>query len=148
MDIGDVVKDFELPDQNGTLRRLSSMLEEGPVVLFFYPAAMSKGCTVEVCHFRDLAGEFRATGAQPVGISADDVSKQQQFAGANDVPFPLLSDKDKLVAEQFGVRRRLGLPVKRHTFVISPDSTVLEVISSELSMEAHADRALEVLRQG
>jgi thioredoxin-dependent peroxiredoxin len=103
---------------------------------------------VQVCHFRDLAGEFRALRAQPVGISADHVTRQKEFAEVNGVPFPLLSDSDKNVAEQFGVRRRLGvIPVKRHTFVIGTDSTVLAVISSELNMRAHADQALEVLRK-
>ncbi|PSL08552.1 peroxiredoxin Q/BCP [Haloactinopolyspora alba] len=147
MKAGDVVEDFELPDQDGTPRRLSEMLADGPVVLFFYPAAMTKGCTAEVCHFRDLVAEFTAVGAQTVGISADDVSRQQEFADRNGVGFPLLSDEDRTVAERFGVKRRIGpIPVKRHTFVIGADQRVVEVIRSEVSMDAHADRALEVLR--
>ncbi|WP_129664450.1 peroxiredoxin [Phytoactinopolyspora endophytica] len=147
MERGDKVEDFELPDRDGTPRRLSTLLADGPVVLFFYPAAMTKGCTAEVCHFRDLSSEFRALGAQPVGVSADLVDRQQQFATANDVPFPLLSDPDRKVAAQFGVRRRLGpIPVKRHTFVIGADARVIDVVRSEFNMEAHADRALEVLR--
>lgn len=146
VDVGDIVEDFELPDQDGQRRRLSEMLRDGPVVLFFYPAAMSKGCTVEVCHFRDLAAEFRTAGAQPVGISADVVDRQQAFATQNEVPFPLLSDTEREVARQFGVRRRIGpIPVKRHTFVIGTDSRVIEVIRSELSMQTHADRALDAL---
>lgn len=147
MRVGDVVDDFELPDQDGTVRRLSELLADGPVVLFFYPAAMTKGCTAEVCHFRDLATEFSDVGAQPVGISADDVSRQKTFAGANDVGFPLLSDTDKTVAAQFDVKRRVGpIPVKRHSFVIGTDARVIEVIRNEFTMNAHADRALETLR--
>ena len=60
MRTGDQVPDFELPDQTGTPRRLSTLLADGPVVLFFYPAAMTYGCTKESCHFRDLASEFAA----------------------------------------------------------------------------------------
>jgi len=60
MQKGDVVPDFTLPDQTGAPRRLSDFLANGPVVLFFYPAAMTYGCTKESCHFRDLAGEFTA----------------------------------------------------------------------------------------
>ena len=67
---GDVVSDFELPDETGTPRRLSELLADGPVVLFFYPAALSLGCTMESCHFRDLIGEFKAVGAQPGGAAA------------------------------------------------------------------------------
>ncbi|NED98650.1 peroxiredoxin [Phytoactinopolyspora halotolerans] len=148
MERGDAVEDFELPDQDGNLRRLSTMLAAGPVVLFFYPAAMSKGCTAEVCRFRDLNAEFAAVGAQPVGVSADSVDEQQRFAAGNDVPFPLLSDPDRKVAAQFGVRRRFGpIPVKRHTFVIGTDARVVDVVRSEFSMDIHADRALEVLGQ-
>ena len=75
---GDIVHDFELPDENGTPRRLSELLAAGPVVLFFYPAAMTYGCTKESCHFRDMKAEFEAVGAQRVGISADKVEKQKR----------------------------------------------------------------------
>ncbi|TWP47256.1 peroxiredoxin [Lentzea tibetensis] len=144
---GDLAPDFTLPDQHNQLSSLGELLSGGPVVLFFYPAAMTGGCTAETCHFRDLAAEFRAAGAQRVGISRDSVGRQHRFADTYDVGFPLLSDTDGLVAEQFGVKRRFGpLPVKRHTFVIDRDRTVLEVIKSEFNMNAHADKALEALR--
>src|SRR5271155_4508493 len=116
MKTGDTVADFELPDQTGTPRKLSALLSDGPVVLFFYPAAMTPGGTKEACHFRDLAQEFAAVGAN---------------------------------ANQFGVKRGLLgklLPVKRTTFVIDTNRTVLDVISSELSMDSHADKALQTLR--
>jgi peroxiredoxin Q/BCP len=145
---GDQVDDFELPDQTGTARRLSDMLANGPVVLFFYPAALTYGCTKESCHFRDLAAEFKTAGAQPVGISRDAVTKQQQFDEKHSLGFPLLSDADRKVAEAFGVKGgMLGLsPVKRSTFVIDRDRTVRAVISSEISMNSHADRALEAVK--
>lgn len=147
MRTGDVVADFELPDETGTPRRLSELLAEGPVVLFFYPMALSPGCTAESCHFRDLIGDFKALGAQPVGISGDDVDKQARFAEKHSFGYPLLADSDKKVAAQFGVKRRLGmLPVQRTTFVIDTDSKVLDVISSEVRMNVHADRALEALK--
>lgn len=147
VDVGDKVEDFELPDESGAVRRLSELLGEGPVVLFFYPAALSPGCTAEACHFRDLAAEFAAAGARPVGISGDAVDRQQEFAGRHTLGFPLLSDADGTVREQFGVKRGFSLaPTKRVTFVIAEDRTVLEVVRSELRMSAHADRALAALR--
>ncbi|MGV0634752.1 peroxiredoxin [Mycolicibacillus trivialis] len=148
---GDTVADFELPDQTGTPRRLSALLADGPVVLFFYPAALTPGCTKEACHFRDLTAEFAAAGATRVGISADPVAKQAKFAEKYSFDYPLLSDPDGTVATQFGVKRGLLgrlLPVKRTTFVIGTDRRVLEVIASEFSMETHADKALETLRAG
>ena len=146
---GDQVNDFELPDQTGTVRSLTSLLADGPVVLFFYPAAMTPGCTKEACHFRDLASEFASVGANRVGISTDPVAKQAMFAGQQQFDYPLLSDVDGTVAIQFGVKRGLLgklMPVKRMTFVIDTDRTVLDVIASEISMDSHADKALATLR--
>jgi peroxiredoxin Q/BCP len=148
MNVGDTVEDFELPDETGTPRRLSDLLAGGPVVLFFYPAAMTSGCTKESCHFRDLGAEFKAVGAQRVGISADGVDKQQQFSEKHTFDFPLLSDPDRTVAGQFGVRRRIGfLPNKRQTFVIDSDRHLIGSISSETNMNTHADQALDLLRK-
>ncbi|MEU8982998.1 peroxiredoxin [Streptomyces sp. NPDC058251] len=145
--IGDTVEDFTLPDETGASRSLSELLGDGPVVLFFYPAALTAGCTAEACHFRDLATEFAAAGARPVGISGDTVDKQQEFAGRHTLGFPLLSDTDGTVRERFGVKRGFSLaPTKRVTFVIARDRTILEVVRSELRMSAHADRALAALR--
>ncbi len=146
---GDTVADFELPDQTGTPRTLSALLSDGPVVLFFYPAAMTPGCTKEACHFRDLAAEFAAVGASRVGISTDPVGKQAKFVDMHKFDYPLLSDSDGAVAAQFGVKRGLLgklMPVKRTTFVIDTDRTVLDVIASEFSMDTHADKALATLR--
>jgi peroxiredoxin Q/BCP len=144
---GDKVDDFELPDQTGTPRKLSDLLASGPVVLFFYPAAMTYGCTKESCHFRDLKAEFEAVGAQRVGISADTVEKQLQFADKHGFDYPLLSDPDRKVAAMFGVARKVSLlAVKRTTFVIDTDRTILAVIHSEVSMNQHADKALDTLR--
>ncbi|MEU0442601.1 MULTISPECIES: peroxiredoxin [unclassified Streptomyces] len=144
---GDRVEDFALPDETGTVRTLSEFLADGPVVLFFYPAALSPGCTAEACHFRDLAAEFAAVGARPVGISGDAVERQQEFAGRHGLGIPLLSDPDGKVRELFGVRRGFSLaPTRRATFVIAEDRTVLEVVRSELRMNTHADRALAALR--
>ena len=144
---GDVVEDFELPDETGTKRKLSDFLAKGPVVLFFYPAAMTYGCTKESCHFRDLKTEFEEVGAQRIGISADSVDKQRQFSEKHSFDYPLLSDEDRTVAEAFGVKRGFGpLPNKRVTFVIDTDRRLLDVISSEVRMNTHADQALDVLR--
>ena len=146
MQTGDVVPDFELPDQHGTPRRLSTLLADGPVVLFFYPAALTTGCTKEARHFRDLAAEYRAAGVQRVGISRDAVEKQKRFADTHAFDYPLLSDADGSVARSLGVKRRFITPVKRVTFAIDTDRTIRKVIASELNMSVHADRALAALR--
>ena len=145
---GDVVDDFELLDQDAEPRRLSTMLADGPIVLFFYPAAMSRGCTMEACNFRDLAAEFEAAGAQRVGISGDAPSKQKEFATAHNFDYTLLSDPGNEVGLRFGIKRKIALgPIrlKRLTYVIDTDRRILDVIHSELNMNEHAAKALQVL---
>ncbi|MCW2658650.1 MAG: bcpB [Jatrophihabitans sp.] len=146
---GDEVPDFELPDQDGVERSLSALLADGPVVLFFYPAAMTSGCTKEACHFRDVGAEYTAAGVQRVGISRDSVAKQKEFSDLHSFDYPLLSDVGGTVADLFGVKRsgllgRLG-PVKRWTFAIGKDGKVVKAIHSEMNMNLHADEALSAL---
>ncbi len=171
---GETAPDFTLYDHSGRPTTLSTLLSDGPVVLFFYPLASSPICTAQACHFRDLSTEFAAVGAQRVGISTDTVSRQARFARQRSFDYPLLSDSDGVVSELFGVRRgrlarlrdsalsrkparrgrhvrRRGLlarllPVKRTTFVIDTDRTVLKVVSSDLRASKHADETLSFLR--
>jgi peroxiredoxin Q/BCP len=171
---GDKAPDFTLYDHTGRPRTLSALLSDGPVVLFFFPLASSPICTAQACHFRDLSDEFARVGAHRVGISTDTVDKQAHFAQQRAFDYPLLSDADGVVSELFGVRRgrlaklrssavareaarrgrhsrRRGLlarllPVKRTTFVIDTDRTVLKVVSNELRASVHADQALWFLQ--
>lgn len=167
---GEKAPDFTLYDHTGRPRSLAAFLSDGPVVLFFFPLASSPICTAQACHFRDLSHEFATVGAQRVGISTDTVDKQAHFAQQRSFDYPLLSDADGVVSELFGVHRgrlaklrrsvmareatrrgrhtrRRGLlarflPVRRTTFVIDTDRTVLKVVSSELRASVHADQAL------
>jgi peroxiredoxin Q/BCP len=147
---GDQVSDFELNDETGTPRRLSTLLSNGPVVLFFYPVASSGGCTQEACHFRDMAAEFAAVGAQPVGISGDDVTAQSRFATAHSLGYPLLSDEGKKVAGELGAKRSWlpgGLATRRMTFVIGLDRRIIDTVAGETDFDLHADQALEILKK-
>jgi peroxiredoxin Q/BCP len=143
---GELAPDFSLTDQNGQTQQLSTLLTNGPVVLFFYPAAMTSGCTKEACSFRDNASAFADFHAQRVGISMDDVAKQAEFSSQHNFDYPLLADTDGAVAKSYGVKRAIGLlKVKRTTFVINQDRTIRAVISSEFNMNAHVDQALAAL---
>lgn len=126
---------------------MSRLFVVGPVVLFFYPLAMSRGCTAESCHFRDLAAEFEAAGATRVGMSRDSVARQRQFDAEHELGYRLLSDAEGSVASAYGAQRSLpGLPPRRSTFVIGADQRVRGVIRSDRRMEVHADEALRILR--
>lgn len=146
LSVGDRAPEFALPDISGTLIRLSELTARGPVVVFFYPAAMTLGCTREVCHFRDAGPRFAALGATRVGISADPQSLQSEFSRRNRLDFPLLTDLAGAAAAAYGARRAsAGDGFKRATFVVSSTGTVLEVVSSRLRIKDHSDRSLEVL---
>lgn len=80
--VGDRVEDFSLPDETGTVRTLSELLDDGPVVLFFYPAALTPGCTAEACHFRDLAAEFAEAGARPSASAGTPSTASRSSPGA------------------------------------------------------------------
>lgn len=150
MKIAEKVADFALPDQHGTVRTLKELIQDGPLVIFFYPLAGSGGCTKEACHFRDLQAEFKEAGATLVGISTDSEAKQLDFATTNNFNYPLLSDKHGEVADIFGVRRRLlakTLPTKRSTFIVDREGLLRFAVSSETNMELHADQALAALKQ-
>ncbi len=171
---GEKAPDFTLYDHTGRPRTLTTLLSGGPVVLFFFPIASSPICTAQACHFRNLSDEFARVGAQRVGISTDTVDKQAHFAQQRSFDYPLLSDADGVVSELFGVRRgrltklrgsvvareaarrgrhtrRRGLlarllPVRRTTFVIDTDRTILKVVSSEVRASVHADQTLWYLQ--
>jgi peroxiredoxin Q/BCP len=143
---GELAPGFELTAQDGSMFSLASQLEHGPVVLYFYPKAMTPGCTRESIHFRDRGADFAELGAARIGISADDIEAQSRFVSTCALDFPLLSDPDRSVARAYGVRRAGPLFNKRVTFVIDADATILDVISSETNMDVHADRAIEALR--
>ena len=143
---GELAPDFSLPDQSGQTQQRTPLLTNGPVVLFFSPAAMTSGCTKEACSFRDNASAFADFHAQRVGISMDDVAKQAECSSQHNFDYPLLADTDGAVAKSYGVKRAIGLlKVKRTTFVINQDRTIRAVISSEFNMNAHVDQALAAL---
>jgi thioredoxin-dependent peroxiredoxin len=147
MRVGTVAPDFMLRDNHGAQWRLSDECRKGPVAMFFYPAAMTIGCTAQSCRFRDLGAEFGALGAQRVGVSASDQQLQQAFSETNELDFPLLSDTDGAVAALYGARRAFSpRPTKRATYVISRERLVVGIVTSELRMRAHADRSLEIIR--
>jgi thioredoxin-dependent peroxiredoxin len=144
---GEQVPDFETTLEDGRSVRLSTLLDAGPIVLFFYPKAFTAGCTAEACHFRDLAQEFARVGAQRFGVSRDDVGTQARFAQEHGLDYPLMSDPDGTIARIFGAKRLGPIWSKRQTFVVGTDRTLLGVIASETDMERHADEALQLLQE-
>lgn len=136
--------DFTLLDQNRNPVSLSDFLGQH-LVVFFYPKAMTPGCTVEACDFRDNYEEFLAAGMAVVGLSPDPPEALAEFGAKENLPFPLLSDADHEVAEAFGAwgpkklygRETVGLI--RSTFVIGPDGD-LEREYRNVRVKGHVGR--------
>lgn len=147
MQAGERIPDFTATLDDGREVPFSTLLADGPAVVFFYPRAFTPGCTAESCHFRDRATEFADLGAQRLGVSRDSVETQHRFRSEYALDFPLIADPDGTVAKAFGAKRMGSLPSKRQTYVVDRDRTVLGTISSELNMDVHADQALEILRE-
>lgn len=126
---GDAAPSFTLPDQNGKPVSLSDYAGRR-VVLYFYPAAMTPGCTKQACDFRDNLSDFANAGLDVVGISPDKPEKLAKFADRDDLTFPLLSDPDKQVLTAygaFGEKMMYGKTVTgviRSTFVVDGDGKI------------------------
>jgi peroxiredoxin Q/BCP len=146
---GKPAPDFELPSDSGERVRLSD-LRGNPVVLYFYPADDTTGCTKQACGIRDAYGEFERAGAVVLGVSPDDEESHVRFRQKYGLPFTLLADTDHAVAEQYGAwgektnRGRTYMGIIRSTFVIGPDGTVVKAMPN-VKPDTHADDVLAVL---
>lgn len=147
IEIGSKAPDFSLPDQNGKWVSFSDYIGKVNLVLYFYPRDESYGCTREACSFRDNYEVFRNAGAVVIGISSDDIASHQAFAANHKLPFTLLSDKDKKVADKYGIGKTLGLMPGRVTFVIDKQGIVRMIFSSQLNFEKHVTEAIEMLHK-
>jgi thioredoxin-dependent peroxiredoxin len=147
IEIGSKAPDFSLPDQYGKRVNLGDYLGRSNVVVFFYPKDESYGCTKEACSFRDNYEVFKEAGAEVIGISSDDIASHQAFAANHKLPFILLSDRDKTVAEKYGVGKSLGVLPGRVTFVIDKQGIIRMMFSSQLSFEKHITEAIETLKK-
>lgn len=145
--IGEQMPSFTLEDQDGTEIPSESLVGEGPLVIFFYPADHTPGCTTQACGFRDQHQDFSDAGARVVGISKDSVASHADFVKQRNLPYTLLSDPDDQVRRAFGVHRALmGLVPGRVTFVLDRVGVVRAVTESSFNPMKHVNEALDVVR--
>jgi peroxiredoxin Q/BCP len=116
------------------------------VVLFFYPKAMTPGCTVESCGFRDKAEDFAKLDTVLLGISTDTLDAQQKFTDKEHLPYPLLADTDKTVAKEYGVLNPTRGFANRVTFIIDKDGVVRKVYT-KVTPKDHPDEVLSYVKE-
>lgn len=146
VDLGDPAPDFTLPDQNGNPVTLSQFRGEKNIVLFFYPAAFTPGCTAEACAFRDSHEVFKEAGAEVIGISMDSVERQNSFAKRFNLTYTLLAD-DGRVWKSFEIPNRFGIMRGRVTYVIDKHGIIRHIFNSQFMVSKHVNEALETLKQ-
>ena len=147
--VGDSAPGFELPNQDDELVSLSDFAGH-PVVVYFYPRADTRGCTIEACEFRDRWEAYQDRDIAVVGISDDPVADLADFAEKYDLPFDLLSDEDGAVAtayESYGEKSMFGRTfdgVFRNTFLLDGEG-VIRAVHRDVTPEGHADEILSDL---
>lgn len=149
--VGTKAPDFTLPDQDGNPVRLYDLLEQGPVVVYFYPKAFTQVCTAEACAFRDSFEVFRDAGANVVGISADSIETQKAFHKKHRLTYPVLSDEGSRVHALFGLRNGGKLAFgwamnDRVTFVIDRDGTIKHHSTALFEADVHINEAMETVQ--
>jgi peroxiredoxin Q/BCP len=149
--INDKAPDFTLQDENGKEIALKD-LRGKTIVLYFYPRADTPGCTIEACEFRDTYKKMQKTGAVLLGISPDTPKAQKKFQDKFSLPFTLLADADKKVAEAFGVMKEKNMygkkvwGVARTTFIIGPTGKIQHIFE-KVKPEGHAEEVLAYLKE-
>lgn len=148
LNVGQPAPDFTLNDQDGNPVKLSELLSGGNLILYFYPADFSPGCTAEACTFRDNYEDIQDVGARIVGISPQGVTSHARFSKRFSIPFPLLSDPRKQVVKAYGVNGPMGFGVRRGTFLINEQGIVQNRVVSDISINSHTKLIKETVRRG
>ena len=137
--VGMRAPEFTLPDQDGQKVSLGSLLSGGPLILYFYPADFTPGCTREACSMRDLHPKLHAAGLTVAGVSPQSSETHQAFRQKYQLPFALLSDMDHFVIRLYDVRGPLGLGVRRATYLIDQSCTIRGALRADFRIHLHED---------
>jgi peroxiredoxin Q/BCP len=145
---GQKAPEFDLADQDGKRHTLKSLLKNGPLILYFYPADFTPGCTKEACSFRDLHQDLLRAKLRVVGVSPQDEESHRRFAEKHGLNFPLLADPDKKAVKAYDLDGPLGFGVRRGTYLIGKDGTIKDSVLADLRIGAHEAFVKKALEAG
>ena len=137
--IGSKAPEFVLANDRGGETSLSELLRDGPLVLYFYPADFTPGCTKEACSIRDIHDDIKAVGLNVAGVSPQDTASHERFRDKHELPFILLSDPDKVAVKMYDVDGPFGVGVRRATFLISQDRTIQDAVLADVRIGLHQE---------
>jgi len=150
--IGNLAPAFTLIDQDGMTVSLKTFRDQKNVLLYFYPKAMTPGCTVQACGIRDAAKAYAAADTVVLAVSPDSVARLRKFADKDQLAFTLLSDEDHAVTEKYGcwaLKKFMGrefMGVLRTSFIIGKDGRI-KAILDQVKTKTHHEDALELIRE-
>jgi len=136
---GTVAPEFILPDESGNDVSLSDLLQQDALILYFYPADFTPGCTKEACAFRDLHGDILSVGLQVVGISPQDGASHKRFRKEHNLPFTLLSDTDKVAIKMYDVDGPFGIGVRRATYLVNQGRKIQDALQADVLINKHKE---------
>ena len=131
--------EFVLEDENGDEVSLSDLLSKGPLILYFYPADFTPGCTKEACSIRDIHNDIQSVGLTVAGVSPQDAKSHARFRDQHNLPFTLLCDPDKVAIKLYDVDGPLGIGVRRVTYLINQDQTIADAVQADLMIGRHKE---------
>ena len=135
--VGDVAPEFVLPDENGEEFSLARKLQDSALILYFYPADFTAGCTREACAIRDIHDDILSVGLQVVGISPQEGASHRRFKEEHDLPFTLISDPDKIAIKMYDADGPMGYGVRRITYLVSQGQRIQGAICADLKIGKH-----------
>ena len=149
LNVGERAPEFTLPDQSGKDRSLTELLSAGAIVLYFYPADFTPGCTRQACLLRDIHTEVQRAALRVVGVSPQSPASHTKFREKYRLPFVLLSDEQKTVVKMYGVDGPLGFGVRRATYLIDAGRRIRDVLLADFRVGRHEEfvRKAAMLRQ-
>jgi len=136
---GDLAPEFVLPDENGNDVALTQLLQQGPIILYFYPADFTPGCTKEACTFRDIHDDILSVGLRVVGVSPQDEESHTRFKEEHNLPFTLICDPDKIAVKMYDVDGPFGKGVRRVTYLITQGQKIQDSLQADVMINKHKD---------
>lgn len=139
LETGDKAPEFVLNNHEGIETSLSGLLQNGPLILYFYPADFTPGCTKEACNIRDIHNDIQSVGLQVAGVSPQSEESHQRFREEHNLPFILLSDPEKVAINMYDVDGPFGVGVRRATFLISQDRSIKDAMMADVRIGRHKE---------
>jgi peroxiredoxin Q/BCP len=134
---GNLAPEFILSDENGDEVALTKLLEDGPIILYFYPADFTPGCTKEACAIRDIHDDILSAGLRVYGISPQDEESHARFKEEHKLPFSLICDPDKVAVKMYDVDGPFGVGVRRVTYLVTQGQKIQDAVTADINISKH-----------